>query len=103
MSDIQLAPYIFFQGDCAEAMKFYKEVFGGELSLQKYSEMPDDVPDREKMLDKVMNASLIGGFIDVRGSDTQGASPRSKKVTLCLTGSDETKMRKIFDALSDKA
>lgn len=103
MSNIQLAPYIFFKGQCAEAMKFYKNIFGGELTVMKYDDMPGGTPGREEMLGQLMNASLLGGEIDIRGSDTAQASPETKKVELCLAGTDEAKLRQIFEGLSNGA
>jgi PhnB protein len=104
MGQIELAPYIFFKGNCAEAMEFYKDIFGGKLDLMKYEDTPGDFPGKSEMTGKVMNSSLVtdGGFT-IRASDTNGASPETKKVELCLTGSDEQGLRKIFDGLSEGA
>ncbi len=99
----ELAPYIFFQGNCREAMEFYKKVFGGELSLMEYKNMSDETPGKAELEGKLMNASLSGGEIVIRGADTLKASAEAKKVSLCLTGADEAKLRKIFDGLSEGA
>jgi PhnB protein len=103
MDQIELAPYIFFRGNCREAMEFYKNIFGGELSLMEYKNMSDDTPGKAELEGKLMNASLSGGVIVIRGADTLKASDVAKKVSLCLTGSDEAKLRKIFEGLSDGA
>lgn len=96
MSDIILDPYIYFQGDAREAMEFYKDVFGGELYVQTRAEanMKDDKPDW------LIHARLEGGDVKLMASDTEQASPEAKKIELSLTGSDEAKLRKIFDSLS---
>jgi PhnB protein len=101
MSKIELAPYIFFKGDCRQAMEQYERIFGGELEMTTYDQVPGDFPGKSEMSGKVMNASLATerGFV-IRASDTQKASPKSKKVELCLTGEDEEGLRKIFDSLS---
>lgn len=101
MSNIELSPYIFFKGNCAEAMEFYKKVFGGELSVDKYDTLPDGTPGKEEMKGKILNAVLKPGhgFV-LRGSDSPKASPAAKKVTICLTGGDEAYLRKVFDSLS---
>ncbi|HSX47262.1 MAG TPA: VOC family protein [Patescibacteria group bacterium] len=101
MSQVEFAPYIFFQGNCAEAMTFYKEVFGGDLDIQKFDTMPKefDMPNKEEMKDKVMNANLKNGMVVIRGCDSIKASPQSKKIELCLTSSDESKLRQVFDKL----
>ena len=33
-----LTPYLFFPGNAAEALRFYAEVFSGELSINTYAE-----------------------------------------------------------------
>ena len=101
MSDVQLNPYIFFNGQCKEAMEFYKNIFGGELELLPYNDNAADMPGFEGMQGKIMNASLFGGEVDLRASDTPQASPSAKKIELCLVSSDEAKMRKIFDGLAE--
>ncbi len=101
MSKIELAPYIFFKGNCAEAMNFYKKVFGGKLDVMKYDDVPVDMPGSEEMKGKIMNSSLETDFgFTIRASDSPKASDVAKKVELCLTGSNEDDLRKIFEGLS---
>lgn len=101
MSKIALEPYLFFSGQCREAFEFYKGIFGGEISLMTVGDVPAGVPGMEGMnKDFVMNAELSGGEVTLRGSDSANASPATKKVELCLGGTDEPNLRKIFDGLS---
>lgn len=37
---VALDPYMFFAGNCREAMEFYESVFGGTLKIQTYDEVP---------------------------------------------------------------
>jgi PhnB protein len=101
MGKIELTPYIFFKGNCADAMKFYESVFGGKLDVTKYEDTPGDWPGKSEMHGKVMNSSLETDDFVIRASDTQKASDAAKKVSICLTGSDEAKLRKIFEGLSE--
>lgn len=40
------SPYIHFQGNCAEALAFYAEVFGGsDLQTMLYADAPDARPE----------------------------------------------------------
>jgi PhnB protein len=98
MGAIKLEPYIFFKGNCREAMDFYKGVFGGEVTIQSYK----DVGAKEEQLgeDAVMHAKLEGGAAALMASDTAMASQKAAKVSLSLTGEDEDKLRNIFDGLS---
>jgi PhnB protein len=100
MGNISLDPYIFFQGNAAEAMEFYKSVFGGKVITQNMDDVPEGVPIDPSMKGKVMHARLEGGEVTLMGSDSQKASDEAKKVELSLSGSEEEKMRKIFDELS---
>jgi PhnB protein len=99
MSDINLDVYLYFKGQAKEAMEFYKSVFGGELTVQTYAEVPGMGNDAGKK-DWLMHARLEGGVIKLMASDTDKASPEAAKVDLSLGGKDETQMRAIFDKLS---
>lgn len=97
MSKVNLEVYLYFKGEAKEAMEFYKSVFGGELSVTSYADMPG-MEGVEK--DWLMHASLDGGEVKLMASDTAEASPVAKKVSLSLGGFDEARMREIFDNLS---
>lgn len=98
MTDITLDAYIFFKGNCREAMEFYKSIFGGELTVQTYDDVPGPTP--ESMEGQLMHAMLEGGEVKLMGSDTAKASSRASKISLSLGGDDEEKLTKIFDQLS---
>jgi PhnB protein len=100
MGDITLNPYLFFKGQAREAMEFYKGVFGGELTVQTYNEVPDMSKDEAKK-DWLMHASLEGGDAKLMASDSDKASPEAAKIELSLVGQDETRLREIFGKLSD--
>lgn len=99
MGDVSLEVYLYFKGQCREAMEFYKDVFGGELSVQTYGEVPDMSQDESKK-DWIMHATLQGGDIKLMASDTEKASPAAAKIDLSLGGADDAKLRRIFDKLS---
>lgn len=101
MSTITSNPYIFFTGNCREAMEFYQDAFGGELTVQTYGEV--GMNDGPMPADKLMHADLSGGDVRLMGSDTAAASAKAAKISLSLGGEDEEKLRAIFDKLSDGA
>ena len=52
-------PYFNFQGNTAEAMQFYKSVFGGEFtSYIKFKDMPGAEKMQPEDLEKMMNIIL---------------------------------------------
>ena len=63
-----IVPYLTFDGTCREAMTFYQQCLGGELSLMPFSaQMPDLPPGSEH---RTMHAHLKSGPVVVMGSDT---------------------------------
>ncbi len=103
MNDAQLSPYLNFNGDCEEAMKFYQSVLGGELEITRFADFatPDaPVPDNYK--DKVMHATLKNGTLSFMGAD--GAPGMQvvfgTSVHLSVAGSDSAKLTGFFEGLS---
>lgn len=37
---MKLSPYLFFKGQCEEAIKFYAQCLGGKPEIMKYSDIP---------------------------------------------------------------
>jgi PhnB protein len=101
MANVKLDPYLFFRGKAKEAMEFYKSIFGGELNISTFGDMPGDMPNKEQVKDMVMHANLSGGDISLMASDTQEASDKMAKVELSLSGDDEAKLQGYWDKLSE--
>jgi PhnB protein len=101
MANIKLNPYIFFKGNCREAMEFYKAIFGGELTTMAYEDVPTDFPGKDAMKGQLMHAALTGGDVELMGSDTQEASEKAAKVTISLSGDEAEKLTAFFDKLSE--
>ncbi len=100
MENIICNAYLFFDGNCREAMEFYQRVFGGKLDMQTYGEVDESCPDATK--DSIMHARLSGGDVLLMASDNpESQALGTGKVHLALGGNDEQKLRRIFNALSD--
>lgn len=100
---LSIVPYLFFKGNCKEAMEFYKSVFGGELTVQKMSESPEAMQMPGANPDDVMHARLKEGAFEIMASDSGKASDKMAKVELAINGpsSEETRMREVFDKLAE--
>ena len=59
--------YLIFDGNCAQAMKFYARCLGAELHLMPFSEMPGEVSKEAK--DRIMHAKLTKGDMTWMASD----------------------------------
>lgn len=63
----ELNPYLNFNNNCREAMMFYKEYLGGELSLQTVGGSPEMAAQMPpEMKDKILHSSLMSGAVTIR-------------------------------------
>jgi len=99
-----IEPYLFFNGRCEEAVKFYQQALGAELQfMMRYKESPEPLPPGmtpPNWGDKVMHASLKIGLTIVMVSD--GCSERAKfdGFSLSISVNTEAEARNIYAALS---
>src|SRR5690349_13408452 len=97
----QVGPYLTFNGNCAEAMNFYKEVFGGELRLMKFGDAPMDTPGDSK--DRIMHAHLSNGEFNLLASDGMpGQAPiEGNNVTLNVNCDSKEQQDQYFSKLAE--
>jgi PhnB protein len=97
----RLNPYLTFDGDAREAMTFYGEVFGGELTLNTFGQYGSPDP---AIADKVMHARLDTdlGFT-LMASDTAPGMKHTAgdNITVSLSGDDSDLLRGYWDRLVD--
>jgi PhnB protein len=95
-----LNPYLGLPDNARHAMEFYKDVFGGTLTMNTFGEFgADDGPDK----DKIMHAQLEteSGFT-LMASDTPTGmdyTPGSA-ISISLSGDDGEELRGYWDKLS---
>ncbi|HEY5578455.1 MAG TPA: VOC family protein [Acidimicrobiia bacterium] len=99
-------PYLNFSGNCEEAFRFYRSVFGGELSdLNRFSEAPSELPSPESEADKIMHVSLpIGDGQVLMGSDrpaSMGPTTAGDNMHVSVSPDSAEEARRIFDGLSE--
>lgn len=92
-----LTPYLSFNGNCKEAMEFYKSCLGGELEIS----MVGDSPMAEKMPDKkdwVMHSMLKSNGIVLMASDLimGGEAKPGNNITLTLSGGSLTELKELW-------
>lgn len=94
--------YLFFKGNCREAMKFYQSCFGGDLQAMTYGEGPKDAcPAGAK--DRIMHAALRNGELMIMASDFPDDSGPvvGTNISLSLTCKDVGELEHCFQALSE--
>lgn len=96
---VELNPYLFFPGSTEQAIAFYQQVFGGQVTITRRGDVDPTATAEEK--DQVVNALLTGGDITLRASDRQdaGNDPQTR-IELSLIGTDEQRLRALFDGLA---
>lgn len=96
-----LEAYLGFNGDCRDAMEFYKSTLGGELTLQTFGEVPGD-QSAEADKNRIIHAELKSGNIHFFASDSMPGQDVKvgDNVSLCLGGSDEAHLTDLFNKLS---
>ena len=97
----RLNPYISFTDNARPAMEFYKDVFGGTLTMNTFGEYgAQDTPDA----DKIMHAQLETerGFT-LMGADTPTGMDHTPgtNISVSLSGDDAKELRGYWQKLSD--
>jgi len=101
-TDIELVPYLQFQGDCEEALNFYKDVLDGRIEIaSRYDNPAMNAPDDFK--NKILHARFIFGRFTMFASDVM---PKKKNealrsnISISLGLHDEELAKDIFERLS---
>ena len=97
----QISAYLHFNGNCREAMTFYKECLGGELTLSTVGESPM-AAQMPAMKEKIMHSVLTKDGFVLMASDMMGSEGFTKgnTISLSITGTTPEELRTYFSALS---
>lgn len=102
---LQSTPFLLFDGKCAEAMSFYHQCLGGELTMTRLGDSPMKAQFPPEKHDRMINAHLISNHIEISSSDWM-ASPdfdpvQGNTFAIFITGDDYDEMKRVFNALKD--
>ena len=95
-------PYLFFGGNCRDALTQYKEIFGGELTLLTMKDVPGEQPSAENA-DMIIHAALKVGEELLMASDdpmTKSFGP-VQGMMVTYEAPDGADAKRVFDALSE--
>ena len=100
-----IEPYLFFNGNCEEAVEFYKKALGAEvLMLMRYKESPEPPPPGMVPAgwdNKVMHTTLRIGDANVMASDGCSEGANFQGFSLSLALKNESDAGSAFNALAD--
>ena len=102
---LHCTPFLLFDGNCAEAMKFYQNCLGGELTLTKTGETPMKELFPKEKWERVINANLKSGDIEISATDWM-ASPEFEPIqgntfAIFVVGKSYDDLKTIFNKLKD--
>lgn len=99
---MKVEPYLFFSGRCEEALTFYTQALGAEISLlMRCKEAPEPMPVPPDWGDKVMHANLrIGDSMLMASDGCPGGTPFGG-FALSLVPATEGQAEAWFTALSE--
>ncbi|HPG10002.1 MAG TPA: VOC family protein [Chitinophagaceae bacterium] len=103
MKNTRINSYLTFNGNCKEAMTFYKECLGGKLVLQTVGESPLSQQMPEKMKERIVHSTLVKESLVLMGSDMveEQGLVKGNAVSLMLNCSSEEETRKIYAKLAE--
>jgi PhnB protein len=96
----RLNPYISFENTARQAMEFYRDVFGGNLTMNTFGEFGQaDSPDADKIMHSQLETD--NGFT-LMASDTPAGMQRNSgdNITISLSGDDTDALRGYWEKLS---
>lgn len=97
-------PFLLFDGNCAEAMRFYQSCLGGELVLTKLADTPMKEMFPPEKHGRIINAHLKSGSIEISATDWM-ASPEFNPIlgnmsALFIIGDEYDELKGVFDKLA---
>lgn len=100
----QINPHITFNGNCREAMTFYKDALGATLDIISVGESPMGNQFPANTADSILHSSLTKGEMVLLASDGRGleeaVNPADNAFSLSLSCGSEEELKNYFSNLS---
>lgn len=95
--------YLFFDGECEAAFKFYEQCLGGKIDeMMTYGDAPmsEEIPSEQR--DRIMHANLTVGAMVLMGSDTPpDGFKKPQGFSVNLQFDDQVEAERIFQKLAE--
>jgi PhnB protein len=97
----RLNPYISFDGNAREAMEFYRDVFGGSLTVNTFGEFgAQDAPGADKIMHSMLETD--SGFTLMASDTPPGVEYNpGTNISVSVSGDDADELRGYWEKLSD--
>jgi len=97
----QLNPYLMLGDTARPALEFYRGVFGGEVSLRTFADVPGTPPESA---DRVMHGTLetADGLVIMAADSPENAdAPTGQNLEVSVSNSDTDITQSWWDGISD--
>ncbi|MBR0755982.1 VOC family protein [Bradyrhizobium jicamae] len=100
---MQVNPYLTFNGNCADALKFYQKVLGAQIEASfPFGEGPPEMKVPAEWKDKIMHAKItIDGEIIMASDAPPGHFQTPQGFSVSLQVEDAADAERRFKALSE--
>lgn len=94
-------PYLNFDGNCRQAMEFYKQCFGGELSVMTFGGSKEHFEAPPGSDDRILHSALQTGTFLLMASDSMPGMPFTvgSNVSVLVVCDSDDEVGKYYDAL----
>jgi len=94
-------PYLFFSGNCEEALSFYKGIFGGEISgVMRWKDAPSEQGTPPTDGNKIMHSTFQSPSIKFMAADGRSTTQYGEgRISLSLGTTDVAEAKRVFESL----
>ncbi|MGZ3630052.1 MAG: VOC family protein [Ktedonobacteraceae bacterium] len=104
---LHCTPFLLFDGTCAEAMAFYQQCLGGELTLTKLGDTPMKAQFPPEKHNRMINAHLKSGALEFSATDWMASPALEPKLgntfAIFVVGGTYDELKTVFDKLAERA
>ncbi len=95
--------YLTFNGNCREAMNFYRDSFGGELYIQTVGESPFSAKMPLQMQDNIVQATLKNKELVIMASDfaDDDGIRKGNNISLMLNCDSKQYLEQCYERLAE--
>lgn len=97
-------PFLLFDGDCSEAMAFYRECLGGELTLTKLGDTPMKTEFPADKHGRIIYSRLMRSGLDISAADRMADDfepVRGNMSAVYVVGDSFEELKPGFEKLKD--
>jgi PhnB protein len=100
---MQINSYLFYDGNCEAAFKFYEKALGAKIEmLLRNEEAPESMPSPPERKNKIMHAKIsIGGQVLMASDAPPDRFHKQQGFAVSLTFGDPVEAERKFKALSE--